>query len=85
MFIWLKPILIGLIIGIIGIVLWIHIFGTLKIRKEEEANKKKNPPDEDQLKWDIRHIRQDIMSMTVLKPVKKLAALSSFTGLKTDF
>ena len=66
MLVWLKPLLAGLVVGIIGLILWIQIFGKIGRKKEIESNKHSTPPDENHLKWDIRHIRQDIMSLTRL-------------------
>jgi len=61
---WIAGIVAGVGAGIVGLVLWHHIFGTSTLRNEIEENERNDAPDDRQLRWDIRHIRQDIIAIT---------------------
>ena len=61
---WLITIIISAIAGVIAIVIWGHVFGSSPLKKEIDSNKKFSPPEDQQLRWHIEHMRQDIMSIT---------------------
>ena len=61
---WLTPLALGIGIGIVGMVLWHHFFGIPALTKEKEQNDRQVATDDQQVRWHIRHIQQDIISIT---------------------
>jgi len=61
---WAILILGSLLSGVVATILWFHLFGSASLDAEIERNKITEAPDENQLRWHIQHIRQDIISMT---------------------
>jgi hypothetical protein len=55
---WIRVIVVSVVL-VLGFPIF-HVWRERHLAKEFERNKKFDPPESDQLKWDFRHIREDI-------------------------